>query len=308
MNDKVTTTQNPQGIDVKRKDIPVMVHNQLDKLVAEGNLSFPARYNASNAIQNAWMIIQDTKDRDNRPALDVCTVGSVMKAMLDTVIMGLNPAKKQVYYIVYGNKLEAQRSYFGTMAATKRVAGVADIWADVVYENDTFKIGKKRGGWEVLTHESDFMNIDPEKIVAAYCTIEMEDGRTYTEVMNMAQIKTAWNKSKNSKQTVHKEFSDQMAKRTVINRACKMFFNTSDDSDLIIDVFNATGDVYDNEENIPDVVERPSDSRLQALNDIAAKSILPEPKNAVQEPAEAEMSLENIVDEGEEENEQLHLD
>ena len=112
MSDKVMTTQNPQGMDVKRKDIPVMVHNQLDKLVAEGNLSFPAGYNASNAIQSAWMIIQDTKDRDNRPALDVCTMGSVMKAMLDTVIMGLNPAKKQVYYIVYGNKLEAQRSYF----------------------------------------------------------------------------------------------------------------------------------------------------------------------------------------------------
>lgn len=308
MSDKVTTTQNPQGIDVKRKDIPVMVHNQLDKLVAEGNLSFPAGYNASNAIQNAWMIIQDTKDRDNRPALDVCTVGSVMKAMLDTVIMGLNPAKKQVYYIVYGNKLEAQRSYFGTMAATKRVTGVADIWADVVYEKDTFKIGKKRGGWEVLTHESDFMNIDPEKIVAAYCTIEMEDGREYTEVMNMAQIQKSWAKSRNPKQNVHKEFPDQMAKRTVINRACKMFFNTSDDSDLIIDAFNATGDVYDNEENIPDVVERPSDSRLQALNDIATKAILPEPKNATQEPAEAEISLESIVDEGEEENEQLHLD
>lgn len=309
MSDKIMTTQNPQGMDVKRKDIPVMVHNQLDKLVAEGSLSFPARYNASNAIQNAWMIIQDTKDRDNRPALDVCTVGSVMKAMLDTVIMGLNPAKKQVYYIVYGNKLEAQRSYFGTMAATKRVTGVKDIWADVVFEGDTFKIGKKRGGWEILTHESDFMNIDPEKIVAAYCTIEMEDGRTYTEVMNMAQIKMAWNKSKNSKQTVHKEFPDQMAKRTVINRACKMFFNTSDDSDLIIDAFNATGDVYDNEENIPDVVEKPADSRLQALNDIAAKATLPEPKNTVQEPAEEGMSLESIINEGEkEENEQLYLD
>lgn len=309
MSDKIMTTQNPQGMDVKRKDIPVMVHNQLDKLVAEGSLSFPAGYNASNAIQNAWMIIQDTKDRDNRPALDVCTVGSVMKTMLDTVIMGLNPAKKQVYYIVYGNKLEAQRSYFGTMAATKRVTGVKDIWADVVFEGDTFKIGKKRGGWEILTHESDFMNIDPEKIVAAYCTIEMEDGRTYTEVMNMAQIQKSWSKSRSSKQTVHKEFPDQMAKRTVINRACKMFFNTSDDSDLLIDSFNATGDVYDNEENIPDVVEKPADSRLQALNDIAAKATLPEPKNTVQEPAEEGMSLESIINEGEkEENEQLYLD
>ena len=116
-------------------------------------------------------------------------------------------------------------------------------------------------------------------------------------------------KSRSSKQTVHKEFPDQMAKRTVINRACKMFFNTSDDSDLLIDSFNATGDVYDNEENIPDVVEKPADSRLQALNDIAAKATLPEPKNTVQEPAEEGMSLESIINEGEkEENEQLYLD
>lgn len=88
-----------------------------------------------------------------------------------------------------------------------------------------------------------------------------------------------------------------------------MFFNTSDDSDLLIDSFNATGDVYDNEENIPDVVEKPADSRLQALNDIAAKATLPEPKNTVQEPAEEGMSLESIINEGEkEENEQLYLD
>ena len=267
MNDKAITTQTPQGMDVKRKDIPMMVHNQLDKLVAEGDLSFPAGYNASNAIQNAWMIIQDTKDRDNRPALDVCTMGSVMKAMLDTVIMGLNPAKKQVYYIVYGNKLEAQRSYFGTMAATKRVTGVKDIWADVVYEGDTFKIGKKRGGWVIQEHESNFENIDPEKIVAAYCTIETEDGREYTEVMNMAQIQKSWAKSRNQKQSVHKEFPDQMAKRTVINRACKMFFNTSDDSDLLIEAFNNTGDQYDDSQDVPDSTpERPIDRRAAAIN------------------------------------------
>lgn len=295
MNDKVMTTQNPQGMDVKRKDIPVMVHNQLDKLVAEGNLSFPAGYNASNAIQNAWMIIQDIKDRDNRPALDVCTMGSVMKAMLDTVIMGLNPAKKQVYYIVYGNKLEAQRSYFGTMAATKRVTGVKDIWADVVFEGDTFKIGKKRGSWVIQEHESGFENIDPEKIVAAYCTIEMEDGREYTEVMNMAQIQKSWAKSRNPKQSVHKEFPDQMAKRTVINRACKMFFNTSDDSDLLIEAFNNTGDQYDDSPDIPDSTpKRPIDSRAAALNsEFAQKSSLP----AAKQPAE---TIEDYLDEEDE--------
>lgn len=302
-------SENKMTVSQMQREMVDSVQHKIDELAQSNGLNFPANYSAANALRSAWLIIQQTKDMNNRPALEVCTRESIANAMLNTVVMGLNPGKKQVYYIVYGNKLEAQRSYFGTMAVTKRVPGVKDIWADVVYDGDTFKIGKKRGGWEILTHESDFMNIDPEKIVAAYCTIEMDDGRTYTEVMNMAQIQKSWSKSRSSKQTVHKEFPDQMAKRTVINRACKMFFNTSDDSDLLIDSFNATGDVYDNEENIPDVVEKPADRRLQALNDMVATATLPEPKKAVQADTEPEMSIESIVEEEEgEENEQLHLD
>lgn len=302
-------SENKMTVSQMQREMVDSVQHKIDELAQSNGLNFPSNYSAANALRSAWLIIQQTKDMNNRPALEVCTRESVANAMLNTVVMGLNPGKKQVYYIVYGNKLEAQRSYFGTMAVMKRVPGVKDIWADVVYNGDTFKIGKKRGGWEVLTHESDFLNIDPEKIVAAYCTIEMEDGRTYTEVMNMAQIQKSWSKSCSSKQTVHKEFPDQMAKRTVINRACKMFFNTSDDSDLLIDSFNATGDVYDNEENIPDVVEKPADSRLQALNDMAAKATLPEPKKAVQVGTAPEMSIESIVEKEEgEENGQIRID
>lgn len=302
-------SENKMTVSQMQREMVDSVQHKIDELAQSNGLNFPANYSAANALRSAWLIIQQTKDMNNRPALEVCTRESVANAMLNTVVMGLNPGKKQVYYIVYGNKLEAQRSYFGTMAVTKRVPGVKDIWADVVYDGDTFKIGKKRGGWEILTHESDFMNIDPEKIVAAYCTIEMEDGRTYTEVMNMAQIQKSWSKSRSSKQTAHKEFPDQMAKRTVINRACKMFFNTSDDSDLLIDSFNATGDVYDNEDNIPDVVEKPSDSRLQALNDMVATATLPESKKAVQTDTAPEMSIESIVEEEEgAENEQIRID
>ena len=58
-----------------------------------------------------------------------------------------------------------------------------------------------------------------------------------------------------------------MAKRTVINRACKMFFNTSDDSDMMIEAFNATGDQYDN--STESAAEAPTQERakLNALND-----------------------------------------
>lgn len=183
------------------------------------------------------------------------------------MVQGLSPAKKQVYYIVYGNQLQAQRSYFGTMAATKRIPGVLDVWADVVYEGDKFTASKKHGGWFVAEHESAPENIDPEKIKYAYAVVEQEDGEAYTEIMTWAQIQKSWSKSRNKEQTVHKEFPDQMAKRTVINRACKMFFNTSDDSDMMIEAFNATGDQYDN--NAVAAAEVPTQERakLNALND-----------------------------------------
>lgn len=302
-------SENQMNIAKIQKEMVGNVQTQIENLAQQGRLSFPANYSPENALHSAWLAILQTKDLNGRHALEVCTRESIANAMLNTVVMGLNPGKKQVYYIVYGNKLEAQRSYFGTKAVTKRVKGVKDIYEDVVFKGDSFKISKNRGSWVIDEHQSCFENIDPDNVVAAYCTIEMDDGRTYTEVMNMAQIQKSWSKSRSSKQTVHKEFPDQMAKRTVINRACKMFFNTSDDSDLLIDSFNATGDVYDNEENIPDVVEKPADSRLQALNDMAAKATLPEPKKAVQVGTAPEMSIESIVEKEEgEENGQICID
>lgn len=265
----------------KKKEIVDNTMEKINELQKNGSISFPANYNVENAIRSAYLIIQSTKDKNNTPALNVCTVGSVMNALLNTAIMGLNPAKKQVYYIVYGNQLEATRSYFGTMAATKRVKGVKDIWADVVYEGDSFQIAKKHGSWEILEHQSKYENIDPDKIVAAYCVIEKEDGESFAEVMNMKQIKQSWSRSKSREQTVHKEFPDQMAKRTVINRACKMFFNTSDDSDLLIDAFNATGEKY--EEEPCDSPAPQIDPRAAALNaELTEGKRLPDPEGAHQ--------------------------
>ena len=244
-----------------------MVDSVQEKITAleEGNgINFPPNYSVANALRTAWLQIQEVKDLNNRPALEVCTRESVANALLYTVVQGLSPAKKQVYYIVYGNQLQAQRSYFGTMAATKRIPGVTEVWADVVYEGDEFKAQKHHGGWQIVQHDSAPENINPEKIRYAYAVIEREDEEPFTDVMTWAQIQQSWAKSRSKAQTVHKEFPDQMAKRTVINRACKMFFNTSDDSDMMIEAFNATGDriEVDSREVAPE-----EKKKLNALND-----------------------------------------
>lgn len=254
-NTKMTTTNSQSMVDT--------VMERVNAMEKAGEIQFPAGYSVGNALRSAWLAIQETVDMNKRPALEVCTKNSIANALLNTVIQGLNPAKKQVYYIVYGDKLQAQRSYFGTMAVLKRLAGVKDIYADVVYEGDSFDVHKQKGLWVIEEHDSKPENIDPSKIKYAYAVIQTETG-DYTEIMTKAQIDQSWSKSRSKDQTVHKEFPDQMAKRTVINRACKFFVNSSDDSDLLTTAFADTGDMYADEpvQAVPQI----TDKRMESLS------------------------------------------
>ena len=80
------------------------------------------------------------------------------------------------------------------------------------------------------------MNIDNDKILGAYAVAVMDDGRKVVEVMNINQLKKAWNQRmgglKEDASSTHMKFKDQMAKKTVINRLCKLIGNTSTDGNI----------------------------------------------------------------------------
>jgi len=79
--------------------------------------------------------------------------------------------------------------------------------------------------------------VDPNNIVAAYCTIVFDDDRHFTDIMTWAEIQKAWSKSKNNPDregSTHKDFAQEMARKTVINRACKRYLNSSDDGSLLM--------------------------------------------------------------------------
>ncbi|SHI76171.1 recombination protein RecT [Geosporobacter subterraneus DSM 17957] len=214
------------------------VEAMIKEYQGDGSLHFPENYSPQNAMKAAWLVLQETKDKDGKVALEVCTRNSVVYSLFDMVCQGLSVAKKQGYFIVRGNKLTFMRSYFGTMHATKRLKEVKDVVAQVIYEGDIFEYTIENGIKKILKHEQALENIDPEKIKGAYCTIIKEDGTVFTDIMNKSQIMNSWSKTSMKNNTVQKEFPDQMALRTVINRACKYYVNTSDDSDLIINAFN----------------------------------------------------------------------
>lgn len=130
--------QPQQNVPVVQKDVVDSVLAKITKFEETGELKLPANYSAANALKSAWLILQETKDRSDRPALVVCTKESIANALLDMVVQGLSPMKKQCYFIVYGNKLTLQRSYLGTLAIAKRVGGVLTAVANCVYEGDEF--------------------------------------------------------------------------------------------------------------------------------------------------------------------------
>lgn len=218
-----------------------VVANKVREFQESKQLMLPANYSVENAMKSAWLILQATVDRDKRPVLEVCSRDSIANALLDMAVQGLNPAKKQGYFIAYGGQLAFQRSYFGTMAVVKQVAGARDIYAQVVYGGDEFEYVIERGRKRVVKHVQNIANVRGDNIVAAYCTIEFAEGREFTDIMTWEQIQKAWTKSKANPSTdgsTHKTFPEEMTRKTIINRACKAWINSSSDDNLFLGHFN----------------------------------------------------------------------
>ena len=229
----------------KPKNITDLVGNKINTMLATNELYLPADYSPENALKSAWLELQHCKDRNDKPALEVCSMASISNALLDMVVQGLTPQKKQCYFVVYGKELTLMRSYMGSIAVAKRFSDVRDVWANVIYEGDTFKyeIDPATGIKRIVEHTQDFTNIDADKITGAYAVITRRSGETYVEIMTMDQIKKAWGQgATKGKSPAHTNFPDEMAKKTVINRACKLFINTSDDSPVLVEAFNRSSE------------------------------------------------------------------
>ncbi|NME63826.1 recombinase RecT [Clostridium cadaveris] len=284
-----------KAVTVQEKNVTDKVLNRIKDLEAQGNISFPKSYSYSNALKSAYLMLSEATDKNGKPVLEVCSQASVINALLDMTIQGLSPAKKQCYFIPYGGKLQLSKSYLGNIAATKRLKGVKDVFANVIYEDDDFEyqfdleIGVKK----ITKHEQKIENISLNKIKGAYAIVIREDAPNYVEVMTIEQIRNAWNQGyAKGNSGAHKNFTDEMAKKTVINRACKNFVCTSDDSDLLIDSINRT-----NEYEPEDIIETTKTEVKEEIKEEANKEFVDVEVQPVHETKEqVQMDMENEVD------------
>ncbi len=186
-----------------------------------------------------------------------CTNASVYGFFLDMVQQGLSVSSKQCYAIVYGNKLKLMRSYFGTITALGYIAPDLQVCPQVLYEKDSFDVAidPVYSFKYIVNHKTSFSNQDGE-IIGAYCHIvDRNTGKiVFSDVMTMKQIRVSWSHTTSKSSKVQQETPDQMARRTVINRTCKMVINTRSEyvkNQQMADVFvKDTSNEYDEEEPI----------------------------------------------------------
>ncbi|ASZ59905.1 recombinase RecT [Bacillus subtilis] len=264
-----------------QKDITDDVNKSLTRLQDDG-LVLPSNYNASNALKSAFFKLQEVRDKNGKPALEVCSRESIANSLLDMVVQGLSPAKTQCYFIVYGNQLQLNRSYFGTQAVLKRLTNVKDIWSNVIFDGDVFDYEIVGGREKLLKHETKFQNRDNE-ILGAYAVIKTIEDEEILTVMTRKEIETSWTQAKTK--SVQNKFPQEMAKRTVINRAAKSFINTSDDSDLLVQAINnSTENEYDNERVDVTPAEVQKQIEENANSEVIDIEPIPDPQTEQPEP------------------------
>lgn len=241
----MSTTPSTQLAEVK-KDISAQVLAKIDSFQKSGELTLPKDYNAENALKSAYIILSDPKNN----ILEKCDKSSVAEALLKMVVYGVSPIKKQCYFIPYGNKLECSISYAGNIVSAKRYGKLKSIKGNAIFEGDTFEfeVDQNTGRRKIIKHIQTLDSVGSNKVKGAYAVYELNDGTTDVEVMNINQIQASWNQGgSKGNSPAHKNFADQMAVKTVINRACKLLISSSDDSvlydpledDKVIDVTDA---------------------------------------------------------------------
>lgn len=290
----VSTTATQQSVSKQ-------ITQEFDVLIKDQGYQVPKGFVVANALQGALLMIgQDSK----LTQIANSNPDSLKKALFEMIIQGLSPMKKQAYFIPYGNQIQLQRSYFGTQAVLKRLPEIEDIKAKVVHEGEKFVIDyDDHDELSVKEHHTSIDLLD-NPIVAVYSVIYTKDGSKRYEVMTKKQIDASWSKSKNK--SVQNQFGEEMAKRTIINRAAKNIINTSEASDRLIGSINeTTSDEYENDVkdvtpkqsgfNISNIVKNDDKKDVADQAKEAAKKVEVKTENKAKEVVEAKPEVEPEV-------------
>lgn len=162
----------------------------------------------------------------SNPQIAKCDVKSVIGAVIQCAITGLNPTPQygEVYFVPYGSSLQMQMGYKGWAKLAHKSGIVESIDAYAVYEGDDFSFGL--GLQPFIHHKPGNHYGEANKLTHAYAVIRLRGSEhPKFEVLNRMQIERLRSKSPMQKNGINGAWAtdyDQMAKAKAIKQALKL--------------------------------------------------------------------------------------
>lgn len=213
------------------------------------------------------------------PILNQCTALSIVNSLMDASALGLEPSGPLglAYLVPFkNNKIgawEAQfmPSYKGLIDLARRSGNIKSIEAHVVREKDHFECSF--GIEPKLVHIPAWDCDDPGFVRLVYAVARLTDGGTQVEVMTKSEVEKVRRSSRAAESGPWQQWPEEMAKKTVIKRLCKMLpmsvelakavekDNAADTGEPFIDIDTVSEDDF-----APPADEKPQ-SKTDALAD-----------------------------------------
>ena len=224
------STSQKTALAKAQDSIADQVLQRVTSMEQANELTLPEGYHVGNALKSAWLYLQTINDKAGRPATEACTKSSIANCLLEMVIRGEHPMK-HCYFIPTGSQLTYFEKYTGKLMRAKRDTEIREVNAQVVYKGDEFTYTVDANGlYQLVSHKTSLQNVSPANIVAAYAVVINRDGTRHIEVMTIDMIRAAWGQgAAKGNSAAHRGFTDQMAKKSVIARACKVALEATQD-------------------------------------------------------------------------------
>lgn len=139
------------------------------------------------------------------------------------ITLGVDISQRQAYFLPFGNEITSVLDYKTLMALIKKHTNVKSIDAQLVYENETFRVEQGK----VVEHSQNPFASKDEKgaLVGAYSIFTLDDGSKDYYFASLDEI----NKVKGCSKSASSQYSpwttwyDEMVKKTVIRKGMKFY-------------------------------------------------------------------------------------
>lgn len=204
---------------------------------------------------------------------------SLRSAIVNVAAIGisLNPAVKDAYLVPRGGKVCLDISYMGLLNVAIDTGAISWGQAKLVYENDVFELV---GIDKEPVHKCSPFSKDKGEVIGVYCVVKTAGGDYLTEAMSVSEVNAirdtseAWKNPKTREYSPWFRYWGEMAKKTVIKRAYKLWPKTDKSNRLesAIHMLNTengegvTNSEHSNVDPTPIISHIQSIASLDALN------------------------------------------